>query len=67
MKLHSRTRVVDKARQEFETFLLDLEQKHALTFGELFSLLGSKIADLAKYQIRAERHPDDPDKKGDEA
>ena len=67
MKLHSRTRVVDKARLEFDQFLLDLEQKHELTLGELFSMLGAKITDLAKYQIRSERHPDDSDKKGDEA
>ena len=67
MKLHQRTRIVDKARLEFDTFLLDLEQKHELTYGELFSMLGNAIAHLAKYQIRSERHPDDSDKKGDEA
>ena len=67
MKLHSRTRVVDKARLEFDQFLLDLADKHELTYGELFSMLGQAIANNAKYQIRAERHPDDPDKKGDEA
>lgn len=66
MKIHARTLVVQKARHEFEAFLLDLEQKHELTFGELFSLLGGSIANLAKYQIRAERHPNDPDKRGDE-
>ena len=67
MKIHPRTAVVQQARHAFETFLLDLEQKHELTYGELFSLLGNAIANLAKYQIRAERHPDHPDKKGDEA
>ena len=67
MKLHPRTRVVDKARLEFDQFLLDLADKHELTYGELFSMLGQAIANNAKYQIRAERHPDDPDKKGDEA
>jgi len=67
MKLHSRAPIVTKARLEFDKFLLDLEQKHDLTFGELFTLLGSAITNLAKYQIRSERHPNDPDKKGDEA
>jgi len=47
--------------------MLELEQEHALSYGELFSLYGNAIAHLAKYQIRGERHPDDPDKKGDEA
>ena len=67
MKLHPRTRVIDKARLEFDQFLLDLADKHELTYGELFSLLGQAITNNAKYQIRAERHPNDPDKKGDEA
>ena len=67
LKLHKRRDIVQKARGEFETFLLELEQKHALSYGEMFSLLGSAVANLTKYQIRAERHPDDPEKKGDEA
>lgn len=67
MKLHPRSNIVEKARNELAMFLLDLEQKYDLTSGELFSMLGHKIVDLAKYQIRSERHPDDPDKKGDEA
>lgn len=67
LKIHPRTRIVDKARHEFEAFLLDLEQKHELTYGELYSMLGGKIVDLAKYHIRFERHPESPDKKGDEA
>lgn len=58
--------IATAARLEFDKFLLDLEQKHDLTFGELFTILGNATANLAKYQIRAERHPDDPDKRGDE-
>ena len=131
MKLHARTIIVDKARHALTGFLLDLEQKHSLaygevfscladcasalargmqneedvavalatlgpraskprtefdqalrvwvatlpriqaeyrlTYGELLSLLGNSIASLAKYYIRHERHPDDPEKRGDEA
>ena len=67
MKLHPRALVVQQARLAFEAFMLELEQEHALSYGELFSLYGNAIAHLAKYQIRGERHPDDPDKKGDEA
>ncbi len=67
MKLHERLFIMQKARNEFDALLLELEQKHALTYGEMFSLLGHAVSNLAKYQIRGERHPDDPDKKGDEA
>lgn len=67
MKLHERARIVTDARLEFDQFVLDWIQKHDLTYGELFSIFGQSIANNAKYQIRAERHPDDPDKKGDDA
>jgi len=67
LKLHTRSPIVTQARNALAAFLLDLEQEHALTYGEMFSLLGNAIADLAKYQIRTERHPNDPDKRGDEA
>lgn len=67
MKLHERTRLVEQARLEFDQFVLDWAQKHDLTYGKLFSIFGLSIANNAKYQIRAERHPHDPDKRGDEA
>jgi hypothetical protein len=67
MKIHPRTLVVAEARRALVGFMLDLEKKHDLTYGEMFSLYGDAIANLAKYQIRSERHPEDPDKKGDEA
>ena len=67
IKIHKRSQIVTNARLEFDQFLFDLEKNYELTFGELFSIVGNAITNLAKYQIRAERHPDDPDKKGDEA
>ncbi len=56
-----------RVRHAFIEGLRPIQAAHTLTYGEWFSLLGNAIADLARYQIRAERHPDDPDKKGDEA
>lgn len=56
-----------RAHLEFVESLRPLQAEHALTYGEWFSLLGNAITDLAKYQIRTERHPGNPDKKGDEA
>ena len=67
MNLHARMRIIDMARLEFDRLLLDLAQKHELTYGELFLILGSAVSDNAKCLIRAERHPDEPGKKGDEA
>jgi hypothetical protein len=46
---------------------MTVARDYELTYGELFALLGNAVANLAKYQIRGERHPDDPDKNGDEA
>lgn len=67
LKLHPRTLIVQAARLEFDRFLIDLEQKHDLTHGELFSLLGHAVATLANHQVRSERHPEDPERQGDEA
>ena len=67
LKIHPRTMIVQKADSELARFLLDLAKKHDLTYGEIFALIGRQISEYAKYQIRTERHPDDPEKKGDEA
>jgi len=61
------TSVVADAKLEFSKAFLAIEKKHKLTYGEMFSILGDYMQNLAKYLIRSERHPDDPDKGGDEA
>jgi hypothetical protein len=66
MKIHPRTKIFQEARNQFHEFLLNLEQKHELTLGEILHLLGGEVAHFATYQIRYERHPDNPDKRGDE-
>jgi hypothetical protein len=43
------------------------EEKHGLTQGESMKFLLGQALNMNKYAIRHERHPDDPDKKGDEA
>jgi hypothetical protein len=68
-KLHPREAIVTKARLELTRAVLDWREAHSdLTVGEVFSIiggvLGDQITSLAKYMIRAERHPDDPDKPG---
>jgi hypothetical protein len=57
---------VQKAEHEVGDTLRNAIDKHKLTFGEIFSILSSLMSNWAKYNIRAERHPDDPDTKGDE-
>ena len=69
MRLHPREALVTEARLDLIRRVLDWREQHDdLTFGELLSILGGTLGDqvtsLAKYEIRAERHPDDPDKPG---
>jgi len=52
---------------DFSVEVERLRSKYDLTYGEMFSTLGARVTDLARYLIRTERHPDEPDKKGDEA
>jgi hypothetical protein len=67
MRLHPRLSIVREAELEIETAISEIAKKHKLTYGEIFSILSTQIQREAKYMIRAERHPGDPDKKGDEA
>jgi hypothetical protein len=41
-------------------------QKYELTYAEIFSLLGEQVSRTSMYAIRTERHPNNPDKRGDE-
>lgn len=64
MKIHPREQVVGQAKCQIKAAILAAVQAHGLTNGELSSILAEEIASVAKYQIRAERHPNDPDKPG---
>lgn len=66
MKLNRRTMAVSKARAEFRNYVLDFTVKHDLTMIEMAQILTEGLADFLKYMLRAERHPDDPDRKADE-
>lgn len=54
MKIHSRERVIDEAGRE----LYEWERKHNLTWGEILQIFTSRMATIAKYRIRYERHGD---------
>jgi hypothetical protein len=68
VKLHPREERTRTAANELATFLVNLVKKHGLTEGEALRVvsgeLGAWVGDVAKWMIRGERHPDDPDQPG---
>lgn len=67
MRMHKRTKPVQLASLEIGTALWKLQEEHGLTYVEMTQALLDHLGRIAKYQLREERHPDDPDKGGDEA
>jgi hypothetical protein len=67
VKLHPRTLPVQAARIAIEEATLGLAEKRGLTWIELARCLGEIQQTALKYALRAERHPDDPDARADEA
>ena len=64
MKLHPRERKVAEARNKIASAVLDTIKAYNLTYGETTQILASELLAWTKYQIRDERHPDDPAKPG---
>ena len=67
LRLHERTRLVQKAEYELDAAVVKIATEHNLTYGEILSILSVLLNRYARFLVRAERHPDDHDKKGDEA
>ena len=67
MRLHPRTMVVQRAAGEIRMAILKLVEQHDLTIAETIGILAEAISGEVKWLIRQERHPNDPDKGGDEA
>jgi len=67
VRIHPRTRIVQRAEQEIGEAVSTAVGQHDLTYVELTQILASAQLHWAKYALRSERHPDDPDKGGDEA
>jgi hypothetical protein len=65
--IHPRYFIVRKAAGELNEAMAKILKTHGLTFGEITSILAEEILIWNKYAIRHERHPDDSEKKGDEA
>jgi hypothetical protein len=66
MRLHKRHAIVTTAHLEHSDFMIKLVEKHDLTNTEINEILLGEALSWNKYAKRAERHPNDPDKKGDE-
>lgn len=68
MLIHPREKRVNEAELDLHKFLVTLREKKDLTQSEylrvVINALSSAIQSIAKWQIREERHPDDPDKPG---
>lgn len=65
--IHQRSEIVTRAHTDLATAMVKIIEKRKLTHAEVTSILAQEILSWNKYAIRAERHPGDPDKKGDEA
>ena len=63
MKLHPRTMTVKSAEVELTQFLRQWAERHELTWCEMARALTEQIQMCLKYMLRAERHPEDPNKK----
>lgn len=59
--------IVQKAGIDLSAAVAEVISKHDLTYGETLKLLAEQSQRWAMHLVRSERHPDDPDKKGDEA
>jgi hypothetical protein len=66
MKLHPRTMMVKRAEVELSQFLLDWAERHELTSCEIARALTEQTRMCLKSILRAERHPEDPNKKADQ-
>ena len=67
MKLHPRLERVQKAKLKLNEAVWNVIKDYDLTYMEIIGILSDETRTVIKYGIRHERHPRDPDKKGDEA
>ena len=67
MRLHERTLPVQQASRDIRDALDELQREHDLTDVEMLRVLNEHQDNIARHMLRAERHPNDPGKKADEA
>jgi len=68
MKIHPREAAVKAAELDITKAITKAIEDHKLTRGEELRVVNSAamgwIAAIAKYEIREERHPEEPDRPG---
>ena len=62
VRLHHRTMAVAQASAEIGMTLIVLQPEHGLTDVEMMQVLTVWQERKLKYMLRAERHPEDPDR-----
>ncbi len=62
MKLHHRTTAVASASADICMNLIALQREHGLTDVEMLQAVATWQDRKLKFMLRAERHPDDPEK-----
>lgn len=67
LRLHKRTMKVQSASAELHGYLLTFQQGQELTDVEMLGILIEHQQRITTWMLRAERHPDDPARKADEA
>lgn len=67
LRVHERYFKERTAGLELSGLYLEWRGRCDLTHLECLRILNGIVADEIKFALRSERHPDDPDKKADEA
>jgi len=67
IQLHARTLVVARCRNRLGAAVNAMWEDDELTAAEIVHILASLTSEYTKYCLRSERHPEDPNKKADEA
>jgi len=67
MKLHPRFKVTQEASDKISKAVSDIQNDYELTDWELVGILLEEALQVKRYALRSERHPNDSNKKADEA
>lgn len=65
MRLHPRTMDVQQAAAEIRGALITMQRATGLTDIEMLQAVAEWQGTHLKYMLRAERHPDDPEREAD--
>lgn len=65
--IHPRYFTCTRAKLDLDDATIKIAEEHDLTWLELARMLIERSQQCLTYALREERHPDNPDKKADEA